>query len=72
MIGNGVFYDGESKTSTAGGFGVALVHPVEPFEDPVFVLGRNTNAGITDNQTVIFRVDGHAAAGNIILDGKVS
>jgi len=41
MIGSGVLNNGKSQSGAAGCFGVALVHPVEPFKDPVFVFRRN-------------------------------
>ena len=69
VVSNCVFNDGKSQAGTAGGFGVAFIYPVEPLKDPVFMLGRNTNAGIADNQAVIFCLDRHAATGDIILDG---
>ena len=49
MILNSVFYNGKAQSSTAGGFGVALIHPIEPLKDPVFMFSRNTYAGIADN-----------------------
>ena len=72
MILDSMFDDGKSQAGTAGCFGMALVHPVEPFEDPILMFSRNSDAGIADNQTIILCVDRHAAAGDIVLDGIVA
>ena len=72
MVGGCVLDDGKSQSRTTGSFRVALVHPVEPFKDPILMLGRNTDAGIADNQPVILHLDRHTAAGNIVLDGVVA
>ena len=53
MVGCRVLDNGKSQTGTAGCFGMALIHPVEPFEDPVFMFCGNADAGIPDNQTVV-------------------
>ena len=72
MVSRCVLDDGKAKTGTAGCFRVALVHPIEPFKNPVLVFCRNANTGITDNQTVVFCVDRYTAAWNIVLDGIVA
>ena len=51
---------------------MALVHPVEPFEDPVFMISRDANAGISDRQFSILDLDGDLAAGDVVFDGIVT
>ena len=72
MIPDSMLDDGKSQSRTTGSFRVALVHPIEPLKDPIFVFRRNANAGIADNQTVILCMDRHTAAGDIVLDGIVA
>ena len=55
---------------------MALVHAVKPLEHPVLVLIRNADARIRHGQNrfaaALFRRDGHAAAGTVILYGVVA
>ena len=48
-----------------------LIHPVEPFKDPILMFGRNSDTGIADSQVVILHLDGHATDKNIIQEGIV-
>ena len=46
MVLHRVLYNGQSQPGTPGGFGVALVHPIEPLKDPALVLRGDADAGI--------------------------
>ena len=76
MILHGVLDDGQAQSRTAGGLGVALVHPVEAFEHPGLILRRNADAGVRHLYDRGFFVgvheEMHAAAGDIVLDGIVT
>ena len=65
--------DGESQPGTAYGFGMALVHPVEPLKNPRLMLRWDADAGIRNSQhhLGIFFLNGYGdpAAGTVILDG---
>ena len=72
VISNCVLDDGQTQAGAASCFGVALVHPVEPLEDPVLMLCRDTNAGIAYREIPVFHMDLHMTTGNIVLDGIVA
>ena len=72
MIGCSVLDDGKPKTGTAGCFGATFIYTIEPFKDPILMLHRDTDAGITDNQAIILCMDRHDATGNIVLDSIVA
>ena len=72
MIGSCVFDNGKSQTGAAGSLGVALVHPVEPLKDPILMLCGNTDAGIADNQALVFCLNRYAATRNVVLDGIIA
>ena len=72
MVGGCVLDDGKSQSRTTGSFRVALVHPVEPFEDSILMFSRNADAGIADGQLMILHMNMDTAAGDIVLDGIVA
>ena len=46
---------------------MALIHPIEPLEDSVFMFRRNADARITDGQFFVLDMDFYAAANDIVL-----
>ena len=76
MILHGVLDDGQAQSRTAGGLGVALVHPVEAFKHPGLILRRNADAGVRHlydrGLFVGVHEEMHTAAGDIVLDGIVT
>src|SRR5699024_7093446 len=68
-----VFYDGKAEPGAAPLFGVALVHPVEPLEDPLMMLLRDPDAGIRDRHPRPFQgitdPDGDTAVFVVIFHG---
>ena len=76
MILHGVLDDGQAQSRTAGGLGVALVHPVEAFEHPGLILRRNADAGVRHlydrGLFVGVHEEMHTAAGDVVLDGIVA
>ena len=68
--------DGQSQTRAADLFGVALIHPVEPFKHPVLVLGGDANARILDLNHGLMLLpgdrNGDAAAPVVVLDTVVT
>ena len=67
-----MLHDRKSQAGTAGGFGVALIHPIEPFEDPILMLSGNADARITNGQLLARNMDFYTAAGNVVFDGVVT
>ena len=67
---------GQSQTRAADLLGVALIHPVKAFEDPILFLLRDPDAGITDLQegrsVCHARPHVHTAAGMVVLDGIIT
>ena len=72
MISRCVLDDGKTQAGAAGCLGVALVHPVEPLKDPVLMLGRNADAGITDGELFVFNMNFYGSTRDVILDGIVT
>ena len=46
MVGNSMFDNRKSQTGATGLLGMALIDPIEPFKDPILMLGRDANTGI--------------------------
>ena len=67
----GVFSDGETQTSAAGFTGVALIHPIEPFENPCMVFLRDTDAAVFRGYTVLAHSDSYLAAVFVVTDGII-
>ena len=72
----GMLDDGKAESRAAELPGMAFVHAVKPLEHPVLVLIRNADARIRHGQNrfaaALFRRDGHAAAGTVILYGVIA
>ena len=73
MAGHGVLDDGKPQSGAPGLLGVALVHPVEPLENPGLVLCRDADAGVFHPHHLASRLHPqeylHGAPGLIVLDG---
>ena len=74
--GRPVLDNGQSQTGASDGFGVALVHPVEPLKDPALVLRRDTDARVRyrELRAPVGAGDGDSdpAPRTIVLDGVVA
>ena len=64
--------NGKTQSCTTGGFGVTLIHTVEPFEHPFLVFYRDTNARVFHCQLSILQKNLNTAVGNIIFDSIVT
>ena len=49
MKNHSVFYNRKSKSRTTSFFGMALVHPIESFKNPIYLILGNANTIICDN-----------------------
>ena len=59
VVLNGVLDDAQAQAGAARLFGMALIHPIEPFKDTALVLQRDANAGIEHRQNAGFHRDPH-------------
>ena len=67
--------DAQPQSGTTHFFGVAFVHPVEPFEDPFHLVLRDADAIVPNLQLNIVRCFGnrqpHISTGAVILDSVI-
>ena len=76
VVRSRVFDNRKPKPRAADLLGMAFIHPVEPFEDPVLFRRRNTDPRVRHGQAYALRLPGHRhgdrAAVPVIFDGVVA
>ena len=72
VISYSMLDNGKAQAGAARGFGMTLIHTVEPFEHPLLVFYRDTNARVFHCQLSILQKNLNTAVGNIIFDSIVT